>query len=68
MCAEMYNALLESWRGQYRWHQTRHAYDGVKVSDIYAAGRVCGDRGTLEVSAEGSGPRPTRHTVSLTAT
>ena len=55
MCAEMHNALLESWRGQYRWHQTRHAYDGVKVSDIYAAGRVCG-------------PRPTRHTVSLTAT
>ena len=47
MCCELYNALLESWRGQYRWHQSRHGFDGVKVADVYNKGRVCGDRGTL---------------------
>ena len=47
MCCEFYNALLESWRGQYRWHQSRHGFDGVKVADVYSKGRVCGDRGAL---------------------
>ena len=47
MCCELYNALLESWRGQYRWHQSRHAFDGVKVAEVYDEGRICGDRGTL---------------------
>ena len=47
MCCELYNALLESWQYQYGWHRSRHAYDGVKLSDVYDAGRVCGDRGVL---------------------
>ena len=47
MCCEFYNALLESWRGQFRWHQSRHKFDGVKVADIYCTGHICGDRGTL---------------------
>ena len=47
MCCDLYNTILESWRGQWRWHQTRHACDSVTVADIYDTGRVCGDRGTL---------------------
>ena len=47
MCCELYNALLESWRGQYAWHQSRHAYDGMRLADVYDRGRICGDRGTL---------------------
>ena len=47
MCCDLYNALLESWRGQWRWHQSRHGHDDVTVADIYDTGRVCGDRGTL---------------------
>ena len=47
MCCDLYNALLESWKGPYRWHQSRHVSDGVKVADVYDKARVCGDRGTL---------------------
>ena len=47
MCCDLYNALLEAWRGQYRWHQTRHRYDDVQLGDVYDSGRVCGDRGVL---------------------
>ena len=47
MCCELYNALLESWRGQYLWHRHRHAFDGLKLADVYDEGRICGDRGTL---------------------
>ena len=47
MCCDMYNVLLEAWQCQYRWHQTRHAYDGVDLADVYDDGRVCGDRGVL---------------------
>ena len=47
MCCDMYNALLEAWRGQYRWHQTRHRYDGVALGDVYGSGRIAGDRGVL---------------------
>ena len=47
MCCDMYNALLEAWQGQYRWHQTRHAYDDAALGDVYDQGRVCGDRGVL---------------------
>ena len=47
LCCELYNALLESWQYQYRWHRSRHAYDGVKLGDVYDADRVCGDRGVL---------------------
>ena len=47
MCCEFYNALLESWRGQYRWHRARHEFDGVKVGHVYDEGLICGDRGAL---------------------
>ena len=47
MCCEMYNALLESWRGQWRWHKSRHEFDGAKVGDFYDEDHICGDRGTL---------------------
>ncbi len=47
MCCELYNALLESWRGQWRWHKSRHAFDGLRVGDVYDDGRACGGRGTL---------------------
>ena len=40
MCCEPHNALLESWRGQHRWHQSRHGFDGVEVGDVYDKGRV----------------------------
>ena len=47
MCCELYNALLESWQGQYTWHRSRPTYDAYKLDDFYNAGRICGDRGTL---------------------
>ena len=47
MCCEFCNSLLESWRGEFRWRQSRHGFDGVKVADAYDKGRVCGDRGSL---------------------
>ena len=47
MCCELHNALLESWQYQYRWQRSRHAYDGVKMGDVYDAGCACGDRGVL---------------------
>ncbi len=47
MCCELYNALLESWQYQWKWHQRTHQYDGVKVSDVYDSGLIAGDRGTL---------------------
>ena len=47
MCAELYNALLEAWRGQYRWHVARHAHDGVRVDEVYDKGHIAGDRGVL---------------------
>ena len=28
--AELYNALLESWKGTYKWHQRIHEHDDVK--------------------------------------
>ena len=42
MCCELYNAVLEAWRYQYQWHQSRHKYDGVKLGDVYDDGRVAG--------------------------
>ena len=42
-----YNALLEAWRNQWRWHQRGHAYDDVKLSDMYDDGRIAGSRFTL---------------------
>lgn len=47
MCCEFYNALLEAWKYQWEWHQRHHAFDGVKVADVYDPGRIVGDRGTL---------------------
>ena len=47
MCSEFYNALLESWQHQYRWHQSRHAYDSVAIQDVYGPERITGDLGTL---------------------
>ena len=47
MCSELYNALLESWRHQYLWHQSRHAYDNVAIRDVYGPERITGDLGTL---------------------
>ena len=47
MCCELYNAVLEAWRYQYQWHQSRHKYDDVKLGDVYDDGRVAGGRGVL---------------------
>ena len=47
MCCDMYNALLESWRNQWRWFQRDHAHDGTHITDMYDPGRIVGDRGTL---------------------
>ena len=35
MGCELYNALLESWQNQWKWHQRAHRYDGVELSDVY---------------------------------
>ena len=47
MSAELYNALLEAWRGQHRWHTARHRHDGLRVEDVYDKTCIAGDRGTL---------------------
>ena len=47
MSCDMYNSLLESWRGQWRWHQRNHAHDSTRITDMYDPGRIAGDRGTL---------------------
>ena len=47
MSCEMYNALLEAWRNQWRWHQRGHAYDDVHITDMYDDGRIAGSRFTL---------------------
>ena len=47
MCCESHNAVLEAWRYQYRWHQSRHKHDDVKLGDVYDDGRIAGGRGVL---------------------
>ena len=47
MCCELYNAVLEAWRYQYQWHQSRHKHDEVKLGDVYDDGRIAGGRGVL---------------------
>ena len=47
MGCEFYNALLESWQNQWKWHQRARRYDGVELSDVYDRGCIAGDRGTL---------------------
>ena len=47
MSCELYNALLESWKNQWLWHQRNHRYDNVTVPDIYDKVRIAGNRGTL---------------------
>ena len=47
MCCGMYNALQDSWRNQWRWHQRLHAHDDVRLDDTYDPGRIVGSRGVL---------------------
>ena len=47
MSCKLYNAILESWRGQWKWYQRDHQYDGVELSDVYGPGLIAGDRGAL---------------------
>ena len=47
MSCELYNALLDSWRNQWQWHQRKHQHDNVHLTDIYDDSRIAGDRGTL---------------------
>ena len=47
MCCDMYNALQDSWRNQWRWFQRDHAHDGTKLDGCYDPGRIVGSRGEL---------------------
>ena len=47
MCCELYNAVLEAWRYQYQWHQSRHKYDDMELGDVYDDGRIAGGRGVF---------------------
>ena len=47
MCCQLYNAILEAWKYQWKWYRRDHSCDDTTQSDIYDPGRIVGDLGTL---------------------